>query len=102
MGIASVQSVCVTSVFSDDTAARARRAVLPAVTETAPEPSATEAVVPVPAKVQAPPASAVPKPVVTVRVKVSWASGWFGAVAVTVLVTVFVAPPLSVTVRVTA
>ena len=71
---------------------------------TTPEPAVTEALDAVPLTVQAPPASALPQPPVTSRPKASVASappaggGGGGAVTVTDLVTVPVAPPLSVTV----
>jgi hypothetical protein len=78
-------------------------AVRPAGSETRPLPSATDAVVPAPEKPQAPPRSAVPKPLATERPKPSAASVCAtGPVTVTTFVADAVAPSSSVTVSVTS
>jgi hypothetical protein len=77
-------------------------AVRPAGTETDPAPSATDEVVPLPAVVHAPPVSAVPNPLATVRPNASDATVEPEAAGVTVTscVAVAVAPSSSVTVSV--
>src|SRR5690349_13451442 len=91
-----------TSVLVEDTDSSAIRGPEPAVvSRICPAPSATENRLAVPYRVQAPPVSALPQPLLAVRPKVSVASGPVGATVVTVLVTLSVAPSLSVTVSFT-
>src|ERR1019366_5092409 len=89
-----------TSVSFDDTLARAAAALLPAASLMVPTPPPTEKFDAPPVTVHAPPLSALPQPLVTVRPNESVANGVIAPWATVIgLVTVPVAPWLSVTVR---
>src|SRR5690349_9168836 len=100
--ILSIVTLTETSVLVEDTDSSAIRGPAPAVASWIwPAPLVTENRLAVPYRVQAPPLSALPQPLLAVRENASVASGPVGATVVTVLVTLSVAPSSSVTVSFT-